>query len=262
MGWTDQQSNGKLVIKGGTFQCDRSESFAFFANMGTAEISGGTFIGYPDNTNVDKHLFQNHGKGFISGGTWTNYGSPVVDVYKGEMTISGGTFKNVSEDGTASIWNRESLTIKGGTFRGVLDLWAGSDTTITKGTVYGTSVGPTPGVTVRTGRGEETMVKIKGGTFKGLIEASEGSTFTLSGGKGTDCIISKKGSVINIKKFTVNQKVPNPRAAAILVSFGKIVVSGGSFTSPDGVGYCEVDEGKVIFKGVKAKSLFHVKELT
>ena len=265
LAFTDGNTDSLLVIKGGSFRQDEGEGPHFIANLGKCEISGGTFVGCNPETEEyhHRHLLQNHKEAVVSGGTWTGHGNPPIDNYEGTTTIKGGKFINTYTEGdTCTVWNRADMNIEGGTFKGCLDFWSGSTTTMKKGTVYGSAYGPTPGMAIRPRSGDQkTVVNIKGGTIKGLIEANAGSVVTLSGGKSTDCIISRRGSTVTIRKFTVNMSTPNPREAAILVSFGKMVVKGGSFTCLDGVGYCEVG-GKVIFKGVNAESLFHVKELT
>ena len=247
-------NNGTLNIKGGTFVMNGEFVIPdLIHNRGKLNVSGGTITG-----NV--HCAE-AGSAAISAGTFK--GTKDISFLfqannKSNVTITGGKFTTPS--GTCiGIFDGSSLIIKGGTFKTsdhqpgscALIVAENSTATVTKGKFTGP---------VACG-GSGAKLKIKNGTINGIIEGRPGGKITLAGGKGSDCVIARAGSVITIDFFTINQPKPNPNEAALLVAFGTININGGSFTSPEGVGYGEFDGGKVNFSVVNYQRMFHVKQL-
>ncbi|MBQ1493120.1 MAG: hypothetical protein IIZ39_14290 [Blautia sp.] len=239
--WTNGSTNSKLEIKGGSFtQSYMKESF--LQNRGTTQISKGTFYGG----------LENLGTMSLTGGTFS--GGLTCTVYNDngkEVTIKNATIKSAN---LRCIQNHGTCTIQSGTFtadRKVLESYAGSTTNI----LAGSFTNQNDAILILSGK-----AKISGGSFLGGTVVSR-AKLTVSGGKFNEALRAEGGSSITIKKCTINQgEKPIHEGHAMLdADGGKITVKGGSFISPNGVGY----SGNVVFKvSGDYKKLFHVKTLT
>ena len=246
LAWTDGNTKASLIIQAGTFTGTDDSHQSFIQNNATTKILNGTFKQGIHMDNRENAQLE------ISGGFFVSSSETQLIWNNGTVTISGGEFYHTNN--MALLRNEGKVTITKGHFRGATALRAGGkSTTIIKGGVFD-SIDFEPGSTL----------EISGGSFMNNITVR--GTATLNGGTCRYSVFAQNGGSVTINKFTVNQTMIRPTnpeggndPCLICDNGGKMVVKGGSFTAPDGIGY----RGNITFQvSGDYKKLFKVKTLT
>lgn len=99
-GWGPVDNYGTLTIESGTYKAVKETDAVGIWNRagGTAYFKGGTYEGFPT---IIRSAYGS--TTIISGGTYTNNCYPAID-NDGEMTITGGKFKNTSCSSCSGQW--------------------------------------------------------------------------------------------------------------------------------------------------------------
>ena len=228
-----------LTINSGTFQEGLGGIFSIV--NASLKIKSGSFNGQCIVSSGKSSNIKVMGGHFKA----TGLNACVAHVENGRLSISGGSFIS-KEDYCLLLDGDNTISITGGTFKGKKAAIAGGKKMTISGGTFKSAV-YTASNTI-----------IKGGSFVTVI--NEGGKVTFKGGNVSKYIICSNGGKITIKKVAIKQKKPTH---AMLYSYGKgskITVSGGSFSSPKGYGYCATKKGKVQISK-KASRKFKVKQM-